>query len=329
MEKSESPELVQRPDTVASNGAADGSNGFVKFPSTWRPRVRVTSEYDSDSFMFFHRISCKLFDNLLKCKLSFQNDAKGEILEPELALISKHLSLHCDIEQNNALAKASVDVGAGIQLKAAHDLKAQEGEVAIVADNFSRGVKLELSSAVPFPGMFRRASVKFPHGEISIEEKEEGEEEETEKMYSVNGVFKSHVLDGLCTAHYKDENLSLRYSYKDEQMTFTPSISLPSNELSFAFKRRFGSSDKLSYWYNFDSNFWSTVYKHTVGKDYKVKAGYDSEVRLGWASLWVGDENGKARTAPRKMKAQFMLQVPQDDITSSAFMFRVKKRWDI
>jgi hypothetical protein len=42
-----------------------------------------------------------------------------------------------------------------------------------------------------------------------------------------------------------------------------------------------------SYGYNFDSNFWSAVYKHTYGKDFKFKAGYDSEVRLGWASLWV------------------------------------------
>lgn len=42
-----------------------------------------------------------------------------------------------------------------------------------------------------------------------------------------------------------------------------------------------------SYWYNFDSDDWSAVYKHTYGKDYKLKAGYDSAVRLGWASLWV------------------------------------------
>lgn len=43
----------------------------------------------------------------------------------------------------------------------------------------------------------------------------------------------------------------------------------------------------VSYLYHFDSNNWSAVYKHTVGKDYKFKAGYDSDVRLGWASLWV------------------------------------------
>ena len=42
-----------------------------------------------------------------------------------------------------------------------------------------------------------------------------------------------------------------------------------------------------SYCYNFDSNYWSAVYKRTYGKDFKFKAGYDSEVRLGWASLWV------------------------------------------
>lgn len=71
------------------------------------------------------------------------------------------------------------------------------------------------------------------------------------------------------------------------------------------------------------------MYKHTVGKDYKFKVGYDSEVRLGWASLWVGDENGQAKTAPLKTKIQFMLQVPKDDIKSAALMFRVKKRWDI
>lgn len=29
------------------------------------------------------------------------------------------------------------------------------------------------------------------------------------------------------------------------------------------------------------------------------------------------------------MKLQFMLQVPQDDLRSSALMFRVKKRWDV
>ncbi|KAI5670059.1 hypothetical protein M9H77_19912 [Catharanthus roseus] len=323
----ESPASL-RPTTATTIDGGAGGNGSAKSLFDRRPRIRVTTEYDSDSSVFFHKISCKLLDSLAKLKFSFQNDGKGEILEPQVAFTSKYLSLHYDIEENNALLKASFDVGPGLQFKAAHDVKAQQGEVAMVADIAGPAVKLELSSAVPPVGK-PRASVKFPYGEISVEEKDEEVEEDSKRMLSVIGILKGHVLNGICTAHYKDENLSLRYSYKDEQMSFIPSISLPSNELSFAFKRRFGPSDKLSYWYNFDSNHWSTVYKHTVGKDYKFKTGYDSEVRLGWASLWVGDENGKAKTAPMKMKVQFMLQVPQDDIKSSALMFRVKKRWDI
>lgn len=43
----------------------------------------------------------------------------------------------------------------------------------------------------------------------------------------------------------------------------------------------------VSYLYKFDTNHWSAVYKHKVGNDYKLKAGYDNETRLGWASLWV------------------------------------------
>lgn len=43
----------------------------------------------------------------------------------------------------------------------------------------------------------------------------------------------------------------------------------------------------VSYWYNFDTNDWSAVYKQTYGKDFKFKAGYDSNVRLVSAALWV------------------------------------------
>jgi len=47
------------------------------------------------------------------------------------------------------------------------------------------------------------------------------------------------------------------------------------------------TSPPFSYHYSFDTDDWNAVYKHTVGKNFKVKAGYDSEVRVGWASLWV------------------------------------------
>jgi len=195
----------------------------------------------------------------------------------------------------------------------------------MVANLADPGYALELSSLVPSVGP-PRATLRFPLGEVSLEERDDEEEKRT---LSINGILKGQILNGVCSAQYRDEDMKLRYIYKDEEMSFIPSISLPSNAFSFAFKRQFGPSDKLSYWYNFDSNFWSAVYKHTYGKDFKFKAGYDSEVRLGWASLWVGDEAGKAKTAPMKMKVQFMLQVPQDDIRSAALMFRVKKRWDI
>ncbi|KDP29555.1 hypothetical protein JCGZ_19268 [Jatropha curcas] len=290
-----------------------------------RPSVRVTSEFDSDSSIFLHKVSCKLFDSLAKLKLSFQNNNKGEVSEPQIAFTSKLLSIHYDLEDQNALIKGSFDVGPTLHFKAAHDVKAQQGELAMVAKLADPGYALELSTPVPTIGL-PRATLKFPLGEVSLEERED---EEVKRTLSVSGIVKGQLLNGLCTAQFNDEDLKLRYSYKDEALSFIPSISLPSNALSFAFKRRFSPNNKLSYWYNLDSNNWSAVYKHTYGKDYKFKAGYDSDVRLGWASLWVGDESGKAKTAPMKMKVQFMLQVPQDDIRSSALMFRVKKRWDI
>ncbi|XVF53337.1 hypothetical protein PTKIN_Ptkin05aG0091500 [Pterospermum kingtungense] len=271
-------------------------NRFLSLQSK-RPSLRVTSEFDSDSRLLFHKVSCKLFDNdnLAKLKLSFISNSKREISDPQLAFTSKYLSIHYDPEEQNALIKSSFDVGSVLHFKAAHDVKP-------------------------------KATIRFPMGEVMLEEREE---EEVPRTFSINGILKGPILNGVCAAHYMDEELKLRYSYKDEEMSFIPSISLPSNAVSFAFKRRFSPSDKLSYWYNLDSNYWSAVYKHTYDKDFKFKAGYDSEVRLGWASLWVGDENGRAKTAPMKMKVQFMLQVPQDDIKSSTLMFRVKKRWDI
>ncbi|KAH9782539.1 Outer envelope pore protein 37 [Citrus sinensis] len=317
------------------------TSSLFSFPS--RPALRVTSEFDSDSSIFLHKISCKLFDSLAKLKVSFQNDNKGQIFEPQLAFTSKHLSLHYDLEEQNAFVKSSFDVGPKLHFRAAHDVKAQQGEVGVVANLGDPGYALELSSPVPYVG-YPKATFKFPLGEVSLVEREE---EEVKKTLSISGIAKGQILNGICTAQYEEEDLKLRYCYKvlcsshcifsnfyyycglcrlpgypplDEALSFIPTISLPSNALSFALKRQFSPSDKLSYWYNFDSNYWSAVYKHTYGKDFKFKAGYDSE---------VGDEGGKARTAPMKMKVQFMLQVPQDDIKSSALMFRVKKRWDV
>ncbi|MFS7925029.1 putative outer envelope pore protein [Helianthus anomalus] len=297
-----------------------------------RPSIRVTTEYDSDTSLFFHKVSCKLFDNLAKLKLSFQNNSKGHVSDPQLSFISKRISCHYDLHEHNALLNGSFDIAPGLQITAAHDVKAQLGQVTMVAD-LAPSCKLELTSLLPSVGL-PKAALKFPFGEVSFEENEDQEEEEEVEVdaapkLAFSGILKAQVHKGILNAQYREDMLNLRYSFKDEQTTFIPSISLPSNALSVSFKRRFSPSDKLSYLYNFDTNYWSAVYKHTVGKDYKVKAGYDSEIRLGWASIWVGDEDGKAKTAPMKTKVQLMLQVPKDDIRSSALMFRVKKRWDI
>ncbi|WOH15147.1 hypothetical protein DCAR_0934684 [Daucus carota subsp. sativus] len=310
--------------SAAVGGVVKTSNSS----SMWsrRPPVRVTSEFDSESCSYFHKISCKFMDNLAKLKLSFQNNSKGQVSDPHLTILSKHLSLDYDVEEQNALVKAFFPLSPTLHLRATRDIKAQQGELAVVADLTSTGYKFELSSALPSGGL-PRASLRFPLGEVSLEEKEE-DKDHVKKMLSINGILKGQLLKGVCTAIYRDEKLNMRYSYKDEQMSFIPSISLPSNTLSLAFKRQYSPSDKLSYFYNFNSNFWSVVYKHKVGKDYKFKAGYDSEVQLGWASFWVGDEAGKAKAAPKKMKFQVMLQVPRDDIKTSTLMLRLKKRWD-
>lgn len=303
------------------------SRPIFSFPK--RPALRITTEFDSESTVFFHKISCKFLDSLAKLKLAFHNNSKGEIAEPQISFVSKYLSLHYDLEDHSALVRSSVDVGPKLKLIGTHDVKAQQGEVTMVANLDDPGYALQLSTPLPSIAL-PKATFKFPQGEISLQEiNDHDEEEQVKNSLSVSGTLKGQLLKGLCTAQYKDQEFKLRYRYKDDEMSFLPILSLPSNALSFAFKRRFGPSDKLSYWYNCDSNYWSAVYKHTYGEDFKFKAGYDSEVRLGWASLWVGDEGGKAKTAPMKMKVQFMLQVPQDDIKSSVLMFRVKKRWDI
>ncbi|KAH0889972.1 hypothetical protein HID58_052401 [Brassica napus] len=267
-----------------------------------RPKLRVTSEFDSDTLLFFNKVSCKIFDNLAKLKLSFQNNTQREVSQPQVSFTSKYVSVLYDVEEKNAFVKSTVDVSPRLQLRALHNVKvltlvsfpivhlAQQGEVAMEANLAEPGYSLELSSPVPIGYASTisspRATLKFPLGEVSVQEKEVEEEEKSKRIVSVNGVLKRQAMNGVCSALYTDEELRLRYAYKDEALSFIPTISLPSNAASFAFKRRFSPSDKLSYWYNFDSNMWSAVYKRTYGKDYKFKAGYDSDVRLGWASLW-------------------------------------------
>jgi len=299
----------------------------------------VTTEYDSEEGVFANKVSCKLAGGLAKLRLSFQSDPQGQwqgggeegdpleqlFARPLLAFITKHFSVLYDVEERNALLSGDASLpGGAVRLRASHDVKLQQGEISVITRLGDPLYKLELSSLVPYSGL-PRATFHFPIGQVSVEESRN----EEEKLLFVDGIAKSDFLDGVLTAHYDKNNLNLRYCYKDNELTLVPSVSLPSHAVSIDFKRRFGSSDKLSYRYNFDTDDWNAVYKYTMGKNFKVKAGYDSEVRVGWASLWVGEEEGKAKTAPMKTKLQLMLQVPLDNFQNPAFLFNVKKRWDL
>jgi len=82
--------------------------------------------------------------------------------------------------------------------------------VSVTANLGDSPCKIELSSLVP-PSGPPRATFFFPKGEVSIKEKilDEGD-----RILSVNGLVKSHVLNGVCTAVYSDNAMNIKYRYK-------------------------------------------------------------------------------------------------------------------
>ncbi|KAJ6867815.1 hypothetical protein NC652_038872 [Populus alba x Populus x berolinensis] len=236
-----------------------------------RPKLRVTSEFDSDTSLFFHKVSCKVLDSFAKLKLSFQNNNKGEPSQPSLLSLPNYSPFIMTLKNRMPLSRLlSILVLSSIL------------RLPMMSRHNKERWQWLLTWAILV--MHLKSHLLFQLLVCFIGEKEE---EEARRTLSVSGIVKSQLTYGIFTAQFSDEDLKLRYCYKDETVSFIPSISLPSSALSFAFKRRFTPSNKLSYWYNFDSNNWSTVYKHTYGKDLKFKAGYDSDASLGWASLWV------------------------------------------
>lgn len=297
----------------------------IKFDGDWRKyaAVKVSTEFDSEGSVFINKISAKVLDGIAKIKGSFQRSVRGEIRSPQLGFVTKYLSVLYDHEDRNTLVTASADLSQRLQLKLLGDVQARQGELKLLTSLADSRYKAELSCDVPSIGL-PRAVVTFPIGEVKLED----EIQDQRRVLSINGFVAGNLMKGLCLAEYNDKNLNLKYKYKDQAMTITPSISLPSNELSLGFKRQFNPFNKLSYFYDFNSTEWSAVYKHQPIEDFKVKVGYDSKVRLGWASAWVGKETLGAKRAPKKVKFQVMLQVPQDDVKSSAVLFRLKKRVD-
>ncbi|WCJ23131.1 Outer envelope pore protein 37 chloroplastic [Euphorbia peplus] len=283
--------------------------------------VKVTSNFDSNEL--FHKISCKLFDSLAKLKFTFVTDNKGIIFRPHLTFKSKLLSIHYQFDHQNALLESSFDLTPNLHLKVFHNVKAKRGEVEVLAKLSDLGYALKVSSHHYLSNGPRSASLKFPAGEVSVSQMRKYERER--ELY-VHGVVKGRILNGLCTGQFTNKKLKLTYAFKDEEISFIPTISLPSKDVSMAIKCRFSPNNKLRY--DIYPNYWRAVYKQTYGKDYKFRVGYNSDF-IGWASLWVGDERRKTKTAPMKMKAQFFLHAPLDNIRYFAWQFKVKKRWDI
>ncbi|KAJ7571671.1 hypothetical protein O6H91_01G171600 [Diphasiastrum complanatum] len=286
--------------------------------------LKVSSEYDSEGSTVVNKISARIFNGLAKLKGSIQRESTGEFRYPTLALASKYLSVLYDHEDRNALVTLSAELGRNLQLKYLQDIKAQQGEAKLLATSTNLKYKLELACDTPFSTL-PRAAFTFPNGEVKLEE----EIREDTRALSISGFVGGTLRDGLFLAEYKEENFGLKYKYKDEEMTLTPSVAWPSKSISLAFKRQFDPINKLSYFYNFNTEAWSAVYELKPSENFKVKLGYDSEVGVSWASAWVGKEDAGAKKAPRKCKLQVMLQVPHEDIKATALLFRIKKRWDI
>uniref|UniRef100_A0A0E0MKT5 Outer envelope pore protein 37, chloroplastic n=1 Tax=Oryza punctata TaxID=4537 RepID=A0A0E0MKT5_ORYPU len=312
---------------VSPGPATPSPEGAPRIPPRRRPAVRVTSEFDGETRLFSHRLSCRVMDGLAKLRVRVHHGGAGAAAPPpapEVALLARNFSVAVDTASRSALLRGAADLAGSLRLSAKHNTKEQKGEVAVRANLGDSPCKIELSSMVPPDGLPRTTFI-FPNGEVSVKQKylDEGD-----RILSVNGIVRSHVLNGVCTALYSDNEMNIKYRYKDEELSFIPSLSLPSNSLSFAFKRQFTPSDKLSYRYQFDTNYWNAVYKHKASKHVKWKAGYESDQRLGWASLWIGDAGGKTKEVPMKAKVQLTLKVPQDNVRNSAVMFHLKKRWD-
>ncbi|KAL2922444.1 Outer envelope pore protein 37 chloroplastic [Bienertia sinuspersici] len=117
------PPPPESPSQPSPSTPPQKTPSFGLFSFQKRPPVRVTTEFDSDSSIFFHKVSSKLFNGLAKLKFTFQNTPKGEVADPQIVLITKHLAVHYDVEEQNALIKGFLDVGPNLQLQATHDVK--------------------------------------------------------------------------------------------------------------------------------------------------------------------------------------------------------------
>ena len=196
----------------------------------WWPGIRVSSEFDSDCKSALQKVSCKVWEGAAKLKLSFHSDSSAVVSQPRLGLVFKNLgSLDFDLQDRNALLNASLPVGPHVQLSLSHDVKAQAGQVSVSAASQSNTYSLRLSSLVPLLAL-PSALFQCPIADLDVDP------DAASALLSVRG---------LCSAQYSDQSLRLRFAFKDNELSLIPSLSLPSNAFSLAFKRRFSPSHKL------------------------------------------------------------------------------------
>ncbi|EFJ28695.1 hypothetical protein SELMODRAFT_145368 [Selaginella moellendorffii] len=286
--------------------------------------MKVSSEYDSEASVVVNKVTARMLNGMAKLKASFQRDPSGEFRYPLLGLVTKYLSVLYDYEEKNALVTMSANLGRYVQAKYMQDVKAQEGELRIIATTKDSRYKAEIATETP-PTSRPRLSFTFPNGEIKLEDEMKNEA----RALSISGFVGASLGSGVFVADYKEENASLKYKFKDEEMTLCPTISWPSQALAVSFKRQFDEANKLSYMYNFNNEAWSAIFKHKATENFKIKMGYDSDVGVSWASAWVGKEDEGAKSAPKKCKLQVMLQLPQNNLQEAVLLFRIKKRWDL
>lgn len=286
--------------------------------------MKLSTEYDSEGSVFVNKFSARMLNGIAKLTGSIQREPSGDLRYPLLGVVTKFFSVIYDHEDRNALVTLNADVNRNLSFKYLRDIKAQQGEVKLLASTANLRYKTEISFDVPATTL-PKVVCTFPQGQLRAEEVEVDEE----RAIALSGFLGGSILNGQVVASYSDESATLKYTYKDEELTMIPSVSWPQLSPSLAFKRQFGPHNKLSYFHNFETATWSAVYKYKPVEDFKVKVGYDSDVRLGWSSFWIGKENAGAKHAPRKFKLQVMLQVPQDELKSAALLFRMKKRFDL
>ncbi|GBG62366.1 hypothetical protein CBR_g30320 [Chara braunii] len=277
--------------------------------------------------VFTNKLSGWLAKGLGKLKASFQATPDGRIIAPILGISRKDFTADYSLVDKAAFLTASTNIGKQLRVTYEHDVKSKEG--SIVARAVSKDDKFKAHAVFSVNhNVMKRGSLRFPNGEVEYLH----DSEDPDDVPGVRGFIGFPALNGLFLAegHNTTKTAKLKYTYKDENLTISPAIELPSQALSLRFKRQFNPYHKLSFFYDLHNVYWQAVYKHKpqTQNNFVYKAGYDSESKIAWAAVWAGKPADGARHAGPLGKWQLMIQVPREDVSKAVLLVKVKKRWD-